>query len=631
MAARWLMRTSMRRQEESDKDTVYLLNLLQEHKQELEARDSLLHESTLVVGRLQSELTQLRAQLQEAQQPGSGQSPGEPSDGAPRPVRVSTAGPTAAASTALAASTPAASGAGCSAPVVPALRPPPAAHSPLPTPGVGTAAVAASTSASGHGAEHSELLPVRGGGGSEARAGPESRGGADGHGGGPSSLRSPALPPAPSHGTCSTLQAAWARVRGSHDSAGGSFTVSSPTAATAASCGGAPAACCGCRCHAFASPTSGHASPGRLPVRQMPSSPAHVSRLALPMEGASPAAGPNTPPTKEPEVPGPQLLRRGPSLRTEEAAKPASAAAPEEPPRPALAARVAALEAETRELRSQLAVAQHDAASSLSNFLTAKTDLHILTGKYERVMAAKLEAEEQRDRLFSPGLDVQLVRAAMPAVDAALSGCERRLAEAEAQLAVARAGGLLPADGQACAVLAARVQELEGLLAASNAEALDAARSHKEQRAKWVARLEALQARVRELEALPGAEAVAGPGPKVAAVAAVAVAPRGPRGGRDSGGGSDCSSTEWGGFEASESGTNASTSPADTSGASSLAMSRAGSLPLGSVACGAGGSAGAAAGPGAGVGASRLSLSASVSGGERPAGTSGLSAALSCA
>lgn len=75
------------------------------------------------------------------------------------------------------------------------------------------------------------------------------------------------------------------------------------------------------------------------------------------------------------------------------------------------------------------------------------------------------QVEEQRDRLFSPLLDVQLIRAAMPAVDGALAAVE------------------------------ARAAELEALLAASLAEAADAARSHHEQRRKWIARLESAAAR----------------------------------------------------------------------------------------------------------------------------------------
>jgi hypothetical protein len=58
---------------------------------------------------------------------------------------------------------------------------------------------------------------------------------------------------------------------------------------------------------------------------------------------------------------------------------------------PRFAGELAAARAELSALRRELAAAQSAA-------LTSKTDLDILSRKYSHLMAAKLEAEEQRDR-----------------------------------------------------------------------------------------------------------------------------------------------------------------------------------------------------------------------------------------
>ncbi|GLC63323.1 hypothetical protein PLESTF_000024000 [Pleodorina starrii] len=136
-----------------------------------------------------------------------------------------------------------------------------------------------------------------------------------------------------------------------------------------------------------------------------------------------------------------------------------------------LETRCATLTAEVSALRQQLDAARHEAATATSNYLTTKKDLEVLNRKYDSLMLQKLDAEEQRDRLFDPEVDMALVRAAMPAVDAALSDAEERL------------------------------RAVVEMLATNQIEADDAARLYQEQRRKWIAKLEAQQARLAERDA----------------------------------------------------------------------------------------------------------------------------------
>ncbi|GLC46367.1 hypothetical protein PLESTB_001767700 [Pleodorina starrii] len=94
--------------------------------------------------------------------------------------------------------------------------------------------------------------------------------------------------------------------------------------------------------------------------------------------------------------------------------------------------------AEAEALQRQLAVAERQAAAvgpleaqlkeAQSNYVTAAKDLEIWIRKHGSLLVQKAEAEEQRDRLFDPRLDLAEVRGAMPAVDAAMQALESELA-----------------------------------------------------------------------------------------------------------------------------------------------------------------------------------------------------------
>lgn len=200
-----------------------------------------------------------------------------------------------------------------------------------------------------------------------------------------------------------------------------------------------------------------------------------------PTQGMEAMPYPTTPPLPDPgdRLPGAAGAGSGLSAalssRTESGLLPAhgSSTVDAEAAAAAAAAAMAAAAASQKEvaaLQQQLAKARHELETATSDYQSCRKDFEILTRKYDSLMQQKLEVEEQRDRLFSPFISVELIREAMPSVDQALTALEQQLQEAREEAEMWRV------------------------------EVEDSARGHKQQRAKWMQRLDQLQAVVRERE-----------------------------------------------------------------------------------------------------------------------------------
>ncbi|GIL72014.1 hypothetical protein Vretimale_526 [Volvox reticuliferus] len=139
---------------------------------------------------------------------------------------------------------------------------------------------------------------------------------------------------------------------------------------------------------------------------------------------------------------------------------------------PALgAAYPAHLSAEVASLRCSLETAQQQTTEAQDKYLTCKKDLEVLTYKYNSLMLQKLEIEEEYNHLFHPGLDISVLRQAIPSVDSAMAELEERL------------------------------QEVMDILASNQLEVEDTLRAHNATRRKWMTKLEDLQTQLADRDA----------------------------------------------------------------------------------------------------------------------------------
>ncbi|EFJ52318.1 hypothetical protein VOLCADRAFT_86620 [Volvox carteri f. nagariensis] len=380
----------MRQAEKTDQQTVFLLNLLQEQRLEIEARDDVMRESSKLVSKLQGENELLRKQLQEMEQrnikelSSSGARSQQGQRDAPRRSSL--------------AAQPARSNSGKDS------------ECPL-LPGCGQPGVS----------EDSESSRCAGGGSSDARGGPRS--------------------------SCSTLQEAWAR---QSDNLPKESWINSDTPATPSRpppqpplqqhqhqtllpaklryAEGDPKTTTSQQQQQQQQPQQGQTPQQHRSMEfvhledRCAYLTAEVQSLCTQLQHLQQAQR-HMQHHHQPQPPPQQQLQQ----RHEQ--QPHQQQEPRAEVKQQVDARCAALAGEVASLRSALEISQQQTAAALDKYLTCKKDLDVLTHKYDSLMLQKLEIEEERDRLFDPSLDMALVRKAMPAVDASMADLEERLRE----------------------------------------------------------------------------------------------------------------------------------------------------------------------------------------------------------
>ncbi|GIL45649.1 hypothetical protein Vafri_2857 [Volvox africanus] len=132
----------------------------------------------------------------------------------------------------------------------------------------------------------------------------------------------------------------------------------------------------------------------------------------------------------------------------------------------------AQLSTEVASLRCSLETAKQQTAEAQDKYLTCKKDLDVLTHKYNSLMLQKLEVEEEYNQLFHPDLDINVLRQVIPSVDSAMAELEVRL------------------------------QEVMDILASNQLEVEDTVRAHNATRRKWMTKLEDLQMQLADRDAL---------------------------------------------------------------------------------------------------------------------------------